>query len=99
MIKANGSIPQEPEAGLILLGRDNKLVESHQRNRAENILTALRSAFEDEPADPALLLKDALCDLRHMCEVHGLSFVEIDKSAHALYVEELNVAPRAKREV
>jgi len=87
VIKANGTIPAEAEARELLLGPKPEQA-SLQRNQATRLLEGLRSIYEDEPDDLERLAKDALCDLRHYCNVHGLSFSDIDKKAHELYLQE-----------
>lgn len=36
-----------------------------------------------------LAVQDLLCDLRHYCDKHGLCLGDIDKNAHACYLDEL----------
>lgn len=98
VIKADGSIPKEAEAQSILLGPKSEISANQQAINSAKVLAGLRFIYEDEPDNPAVLLKDALCDLRHMCDVHGLSFSEIDNAAHALYLDEQSDFANARSE-
>jgi hypothetical protein len=99
VIKADGSVPREAEARQILLDKRHVDELDHQRSCSEKLLTGLRSIYEDEPDNPAVLVKDALCDLRHVCDVYGLSFGNIDTSAQALYSQEIAENQNTKDDV
>jgi len=62
--------------------------DSTPDNQAHRILEGLIGVYEDEEPEPLGLLTNALCDLRHLCDNHGLAFNEADKSAHQLYLAE-----------
>lgn len=73
--------------------------QPHARNRSNELLAGLRVVYEDEIDEPRVLVKDALCDLRHICDVHGLSFSDLDKHAYVLYAEERADAANTNNEV
>jgi len=37
-------------------------------------------------------IRDTLTDLRHLCDIHGFDFGELDGDAHEGYIEELGAA-------
>lgn len=60
--------------------------------RMEGLLAQLGA---DTGADtPDALLRDALGDLRHFADRHGLDFAHEDRAAHEVYLEERAARPR-----
>lgn len=55
---------------------------------AERIWLAIADTYADCNQDPQRLVAYALCDLRHLCDQHGLAFDQTDQAAKALYSEE-----------
>jgi isochorismate hydrolase len=64
--------------------------------REENEFRAVRitcaatavDAYLDNIEEPANLAADILADLRHFCDLHGLSFAEMNERGEAAYCEE-----------
>jgi hypothetical protein len=48
--------------------------------------------------DQETLVRDLLCNLRHLCDAEGICFGDIDKGAHAVYLEEISEQPVANEE-
>ena len=68
----------------------------YQRNRigqGGSLLTTLHEVIEmyceEQGLEPVSTLTDALTDMRHLADVYGLDFGEIDSKAHDTYLEEL----------
>jgi hypothetical protein len=59
--------------------------------RAERILCAATAveAYRDNREEPDQLAADMLADLRHFCDLHGLSFDLINAQGHWAYLEEI----------
>ena len=71
----------------------------YQTNRiaqGPSLLTALHEVIEkhceEQGLEPVSVLTDALTDMRHLADVYGLDFGEIDSKAHDTYLEELEAA-------
>ena len=71
----------------------------YQRNRiaqGESLLATLHASIEkhcEEPGlEPVFAMTDALTDMRHLADVYGVDFGEIDARAYDGYIEELNPA-------
>lgn len=58
-------------------------------NRARGIFKALRRWHEDKRADLGTVLTDALADMRHLCDLNKLDFIQLDASAERHYLAEL----------
>lgn len=56
--------------------------------RAEIIFAALVSAYPSDVQDVSHLLTQALADLRHLADKHGLSFAQCDGNAYQIYLAE-----------
>jgi hypothetical protein len=56
--------------------------------RARKIRTALRHGGYETAADMGAAITDALADLRHACDLHGLDFAKLDAIAYQHYIEE-----------
>lgn len=56
--------------------------------QADTILAALAVIYPDSAEDPAHLLTHALGDLRHLADKHELSFVQHDRDAYKIYLQE-----------
>ena len=68
----------------------------YQTNRiaqGPSLLTTLHEVIEkhceEQGLEPVSALTDALTDMRHLADVYGLDFGEIDNKAHDTYLEEL----------
>lgn len=57
---------------------------------ADRILTALYGLYADCEQVPELMIRYALCNLRHLCDQQDLAFAECDRSGHSLYLDELD---------
>lgn len=62
--------------------------------RAARMLDALRKFYDDcVDEEPEVLLKYALCDLRHVADLElTISFAACDRSGYQLYLQELHGA-------
>ena len=59
-------------------------------NRANRLHAALANEYEGTDAENVETLAiDALTDLRHLCDLHGLDFGRCNRIAQNHYVEEL----------
>jgi len=65
----------------------------HEDNqiRAERILCAATAveAYRDNIEEPDQLAADMLADLRHFCDLNGLSFDDLNQRGRAAYLEEI----------
>jgi hypothetical protein len=68
-----------------------KTLNRYRSCRFGRALRAYDTAFE-----PIACLVDLLADARHWCDRHGASYVELDRTAHRHYLEEVAAAPRRK---
>jgi hypothetical protein len=57
--------------------------------RARRMNTALRRWHGDEREATQETIVDALADIRHLCDMRGFAFHELDKTAQNHYAEEL----------
>ena len=59
--------------------------------RAERILCAATAvkAYRDNMEEPDQLAADLLADLRHFCDLHGLSFDDVSQRGQSAYSEEI----------
>jgi hypothetical protein len=71
----------------------------YQRNRiaqGPSLLTSLHELIEkhceEQGLEPVFAMTDALTDIRHLADVYGLDFGEIDGKAYDGYLEELEAA-------
>lgn len=64
------------------------LQENPKLARRATAKRSLMAGYNDAQADPAAAIRDALCDLRHLCDGLGLDFAEMDRLARGYYVEE-----------
>jgi hypothetical protein len=71
----------------------------YQTNRiaqGPSLLTSLHEVIEkhceEQGLEPVSALTDALTDMRHLADVYGLDFGEIESKAHDTYLEELEAA-------
>src|ERR1700730_13608396 len=71
----------------------------YQKNRigqGGSLLTTLHEVIEmhceEQGLETVSALTDALTDMRHLADVYGLDFGEIDARAYDGYIEELNAA-------
>lgn len=55
--------------------------------RAAKALLAVYPAYDNETAQQAI--EDVLCDLRHLCDIMGLCFGDLDQQARHVYMREL----------
>lgn len=60
--------------------------EPDNSHRAARVLAAILPAYAD---DPAAAIRDALTDLRHACDLIGLTYADEDRAAHRAYVAEI----------
>ncbi len=58
--------------------------------KMDNAEAALAIFFDLEDADPGAAVTDALADVRHFCDRHGLCFGDLDRTAYEHYLEELS---------
>lgn len=67
----------------------NDEARSLAERQAARLKAALGAmAYPDDEDDPAALLQNALCDLRHFADQNGLAFGEVDQTAHGIYLRE-----------
>ena len=71
----------------------------YQKNRiaqGPSLLTALYAVIEKhcegQGLEPLFAMTDALTDMRHLADIYGLDYGEIDGKAHDGYLEELEAA-------
>jgi hypothetical protein len=71
----------------------------YQRNRTAqgpSLLAALHVVIEkhceEQGLEPVFAMTDALTDMRHLADVYGVDFGEIDGKAYDSYLEELEAA-------
>jgi len=71
----------------------------YQRNRiaqGPSLLTTLHEVIEkhceEQGLEPVFAMTDALTDMRHLADVYGVDFGEIDRKAYDSYLEELEAA-------
>jgi hypothetical protein len=71
----------------------------YQANRiaqGPSLLATLHAAIEkhceEQGLEPVFALTDALTDMRHLADVYGVDFGEIDGKAYEGYLEELEAA-------
>lgn len=60
----------------------------HNHRRAARSLLAFWPSYDGDDFKSGL--RDALTDLRHLCDVMGLSFGDLDREGHRLYLIELD---------
>ncbi len=67
----------------------NDEARSLAERQAARLKAALGAmAYPDDENDPAALLQNALCDLRHFADQNRLAFGEVDHTAHGIYLRE-----------
>lgn len=57
-------------------------------DQVEVIFAALVSTYPGDVRDLSHLLTQALADLRHLADKHGLSFAQCDGNAYQIYLTE-----------
>jgi hypothetical protein len=67
----------------------------YQTNRiaqGASLLAALNEVIQnhcqEQGLEPALALRDALIDMRHLADINGLDFAELDHQAYEGYIQE-----------
>lgn len=73
--------------------RARKALLAHQLDDCRGSKTQARIELRE---DPAAVLRYLLADLRHWCDVQGISFAEQDEKAHQLYLDEFIQAAKSK---
>ena len=58
------------------------------KRKTKRLRNALREIYGDEP--PETLITDALADMRHLCDVDGVSYSAADRMAQSHYLDEKN---------
>lgn len=66
--------------------------------RGAKIANALKSAGYEGPTDWAATISDALTDLRHLCDAHGLDFGDCDRIAYGHYCAERHASDQEARD-
>lgn len=66
--------------------------------RAAKLANGLKAAGYEGATDWAATVTDALCDLRHLCDTHGLDFGDCDRLAYDHYLPELHAADQEARD-
>lgn len=70
----------------------NKELQEHRLRLGPSLLVTLNDAItgyaETEGTDIDCAIRDALTDIRHLCDVHGLDYGDIDERAYSGYLEE-----------
>lgn len=62
------------------------------KHRGQRIGMALADAGYEGAPDWAATVTDALCDLRHLCDAHGLDFGNLDRIGYGHYQAELHAS-------
>jgi hypothetical protein len=72
------------------------MTQSHDITNADraNRCNAALTAYNDDYDNVANLV-DFLADARHWCDVHGLSFGDLDRIAYQHYLEECSAERRS----
>lgn len=74
----------------------NAQYQSNRIAQGPSLLATLHAAIEkhceEQGLEPVFGLKDALTDMRHLSDVYGVDFGEIDGKAYDGYLEELEAA-------
>ncbi len=77
---------------------EGKLKELHEQTmgddgwcatNAQRAARVLWPLFHMSRADADNVVRDALCELRHACDLLGLSFSDEDRAAHRVYMAEV----------
>lgn len=55
--------------------------------RAARAFQTVAPSYDDDTLSQGI--SDLLCDLRHLCDIAGFSFAELDNNAHRMYLMEL----------
>ena len=74
----------------------NAEFQKHRIGQGGSLLTTLHEVIEmhceEQGIEPVSAITDALTDLRHLADVYGLDFGEIDGKAYDGYLEESQAA-------
>ncbi|WP_065321764.1 hypothetical protein [Tritonibacter mobilis] len=62
--------------------------DTDNSTRAARVLQAIYPAYDDDTAETAV--RDVLTDLRHLCDLMGWDFADLDRDAHETYFRELS---------
>jgi hypothetical protein len=68
------------------------------RARGAKLGEALEAGGYEGRPDWQATVTDALCDLRHLCDTHGLDFGDCDRSAYDHYCAELHASDAEARD-
>ncbi|MFV1626843.1 hypothetical protein VWY34_14240 [Phaeobacter sp. JH20_02] len=66
----------------------SEIEDNDNSTRAARALRAIYPAYDDDTA--ATAVRDVLTDLRHLCDLMGWDFAQMDKEAHRGYQVELS---------
>lgn len=75
---------------------DGAIQNDRNDERAARVLLCIYPGYDDDNLETAM--RDVLADLRHLCDLMGWDFSEMDSDARRTYLGDLEESPLAQNE-